>query len=78
MKKYNRLERISFVVENTIKTMIDINDQQLHIYTYRYNFWMEKLWSEIDNNLMTDIDNIKLSKFMNQIISNRIHRQQLM
>lgn len=75
--KLTRLERIAAVVEDSIEKLLANSDKgDDNIYIYRYNFWSSLLDEEIKKNINVDTSKLKVSKFMEQIISHYIVRKQ--
>lgn len=72
-----RLERISVVVEDTIEKLLLYMDKgERNIYIYRYNFWIEMFHKEILKDLNVDTSKLKVSKFMENLITSEVVRQQ--
>ena len=72
-----RLERISVVVEDTIEKLLLNSDKgNDNIYIYRYNFWMDMFTREVLSNISVDTARLRVSKFMEQLVSHYITRAQ--
>lgn len=69
----NRIERMCVVVETAVERMLvsTTHDIQM-IYMYRYNFWWGMLEKEIDSNTKIEIHMLKISFYMECLITNYI------
>lgn len=76
-KSYTRLERMAKVVEDTIEKLLANADQgNKNIYLYRYNLWIGQFEKEVLHNISVDTARLRVSKFMEQLVSHYITRAQ--
>lgn len=72
-----RLERMAKVVEDTIEKLLANADQgDKNIYIYRYNFWIGLFEKEVLHNISVDTARLRVTKFMEQLVSHYITRAQ--
>lgn len=72
-----RLERISAIVEDTLdKLLLNQDKGDDNIYVRRYNYWIEMFEKEVLKDLNVDTSKLNVSKFMEQLITHEIVRQQ--
>lgn len=76
-KSFTRLERMAKVVEDTIEKLLANADKgDENIYIYRYNYWIGKFEKEVLHNISVDTARLRVSKFMEQLVSHYITRAQ--
>ena len=74
--KLTRLERIINVIDYTLEKMLNFEgDIEDNIFVRRYNFWMERLHRELDKDLNVDVKSLKISRFMEHIVTSYISRE---
>jgi len=72
VNKLTRLERIAAVVDDTLEKLVTRTDLD---YLYRYNFWVGLLEEESLKNMEVDTAKLRVSKFMEQLITHYIDRR---
>lgn len=69
----NRVERMCIIIEISLeKMLVASTNRVLMIYTYRYNFWWGMLEKEIDSNTRIEPHMLKVSFFMETLITGYI------
>lgn len=77
MKKRNRLEKLSSIVELSIEGLLKyMKTDEERIYVYRYNYSIGLFHKEIEKNINVNTAILKVSKFMEQLICNHITKIQ--